>query len=180
MDGQETPPSEDDLYEARGLVPLACPIMQGDIFQHVPLPGFDEQPPAVMIVQHPCSMRDGAKLRSRLTVAAVRPSAKIGKIHWNGYAWAIPLPNMLGDGADFLGDFRDVGSISSEELTRSRRVAALTSYGVHLLHRRMIFYQTRLSIDIYSGRDFRLYSHRAGATVRMGRSGSAILDRECT
>jgi hypothetical protein len=148
MAGREMPPSEEDLYEARGVVPLARPITQGDIFLSVDIPGFDEQPPALMITQHPCSMRTGSVLRARLTVATVRPGNKINDRDWQGYAWAMLLPNMLGDGQDYQADFRDVGSVKTVDLKRSARVVGLTNYGVHILHQRNIYYQTRFTIDI--------------------------------
>jgi hypothetical protein len=149
MESRETPPSEDQLYEARGCVPLARPVAQGDIFREIAILGFEEeQPPAVMITQHPCSMRAGAVLHPRLTVAAVRKHAKFSDADWQGYAWAMLLPNLLGNGDDYLADFRDIGSIPSPALQRSRRVAAMTNYGVHVLHQRQIFYQTRFTVDI--------------------------------
>lgn len=148
MTNREMPPSEEDLYEARGAVPLARPITQGDIFQDVAIPGFDQQPPAVMITQHPCSMRTGSVLRTRLTVASVRPGQKIKEGDWQGYAWAMLLPNMLGDGRDYYADFRDVGSVITLDLKRSVRIVGLTNYGVHVLHQRNIYYQTRFTIDL--------------------------------
>src|SRR6266487_1354361 len=133
------PLSEEDLYEARGVVPLARPITQGDIFRNVDIPGFDQQPPAVMITQHPCSMRRGSELRARLSVAAVRPGQKINDGDWQGYVWAMLLPNMLGNGQDYYADFRDIGSVKTVDLGRSARIVALTNYGVHVLHQRNIY-----------------------------------------
>jgi hypothetical protein len=82
---------EEQLYETRGWVPLVRPAAQGNVFREVAIPGFEEeQPPAVMITQHPCSMRTGAVLRPRLTVAAVRKHAKFSNADWQGYASAGP------------------------------------------------------------------------------------------
>jgi hypothetical protein len=148
MTDREVPLREEDLYEARGVVPLARPITQGDIFTGVDIPGFEQQPPAVMIIQHPCSMRTGPVLRPRLTVAAVRPGGRIRDADWQGYVAAMLLPNMLGDGQDYQADFRDVGSVKTPDLKRSTRVVGLTNYGVHILHQRTIYYQTRFTIDV--------------------------------
>lgn len=149
MGSRETPPSEDDLYEARGVVPLARPIMQGDIFQNVGIPGIeDPQVLAAMIIQHPCSMRAGARLRPRLTVAAIRTRQSIKSEDWQGYGYAMLLPNLFGDGRDFMADFRDVGAVPSSLLDRSLRIAAITNYGIHILQQRQIYYLTRLDVDI--------------------------------
>jgi hypothetical protein len=149
MESRETPPGGDQLYEARGSVPLARPVMQGDVFCGVEIPGFDgEQPPAVMIAQHPCSMRAGAKLRARLAVTAVRKHARFSDKDWQGYAWAMLLPDLFENGDDYLADFRDIGSVRSAALRTPQRVAAMTNYGVHVLHQRQIYYQTRLTVDI--------------------------------
>jgi len=55
---------------------------------------------------------------------------------------------MQGDSSDYLADFRDVASVASALLERSARIAALTNYGVHILHQRQIYYQTRFNVDI--------------------------------
>jgi hypothetical protein len=58
------------------------------------------------------------------------------------------LPNLFGDGADYEADFRDTGVVLSESLHRSRRLAALTNYGVSVLQQRLVFYLTRLTVDL--------------------------------
>jgi len=92
MEAREKPSTEDELYEARGSVPLARPVAQGDVFRDIEIPGLEQRPAAVMIIQHPCSMRAGAELRKRLTVAAVRCRQMIRDADWQGYAWAMLLP----------------------------------------------------------------------------------------
>jgi hypothetical protein len=93
-------------------------------------------------------MRAGAKLRPRLTVVAVRKNAKFPAEAWQGYSSAMPLPNLLGDGANYLADFRDAGPVRSSGLPRATRVAAMTNYGAHVLQQRLAFYHTRFTIDI--------------------------------
>lgn len=144
----EAPQSDEALYDDRGHVPPTRPITQGDVFREVDVPGFTDQPAAVLVLQHPCSMRAGAELRPRLTVVAIRGPQRIRPSDWQGYAWAMLLPNLLGDGSGYLADFRDVISVDSSLLLRSKRIAALTNYGVQVLHQRNIFYQTRLMVDI--------------------------------
>lgn len=148
-EARETPSSEDQLYEHRGSVPLARPNAQGDVFRDVEIPGFEgEQPPAVMVIQHPCSMRAGAALRPRLTVVAVRKNAKFPADAWQGYSSAMPLPGLLEDGKNYLADFRDSGPVRSSSLARATRVAAMTNYVANILQQRLAFYHTRFTIDI--------------------------------
>jgi len=148
MASLETPPDPDGIYDARGEVPLARPITQGDVFRGVDIPGFDESVPAVIITQHPCSMRAGSRLRERIMVSAVRPRQTIHSKDWQGNASAMLLPNLLEDSKDYQADFRDSGSVKTIELSRASRIASLTNYGVQVLHQRNIYYHTRLTVDI--------------------------------
>ena len=58
----------DALYDERADVSRARPLLQGDVFDDVVLPGFGEEPRRVQIVAHPCAMRTGATLTPRITV----------------------------------------------------------------------------------------------------------------
>jgi hypothetical protein len=148
MTNLDTPPDAAEIYDARAEVPLARPITQGDVFCGVDIPGFDEAFPAVIITQHPCSMRAGTRMRDRITVTAVRKRQKIQQKDWLGNASAMLLPKLLEGDDDFQADFRDSGSVKTTELRRASRIAALTNYGVQILHQRSIYYHTRLTVDI--------------------------------
>ncbi len=65
MTDLDAPDDPDDLYLARGDVTIALPIMQGDVYDGVTVPGLSEEPLTVAIVMHPCSMRAGAHLRAK-------------------------------------------------------------------------------------------------------------------
>jgi hypothetical protein len=145
MTNREAPGSADEIYAATNGVPPARPILQGDIFRDVMIPGFDRHHSA-MIIQHPCSMRMGAKLRPRLTMAIVRSrAARINAKDWQGNGAVMLLPDLYGDGAGYEADFRDSGTVASSTLERSMRVAALSEYGIHVLQQRLVHYMTRLT-----------------------------------
>lgn len=148
MADRETPGTAAGLYEARGTVPLALPLLQGDVFREVLIPSFKDEPVIAMITQHPCSMRAGAVLRARLTVATVRKRKTISERDWQGFGATMLLPDLLNDGDDYEADFSDIGVVPSSALSRSSRIAALTNYGVHVLQQRHVFYLTRFTIDV--------------------------------
>lgn len=74
----------DVLYDERADVSRARPLLQGDVFDGVVLPGFGDDPQKVQIVAHPCAMRTGASLTPRITVAPVEPYQLV-----NGNAWTV-------------------------------------------------------------------------------------------
>lgn len=58
-DDLDKPETDDDLYLARGEeVPPARPLMTGDVFAGITIPGVSDEPAAGMAVTHPCSMRE--------------------------------------------------------------------------------------------------------------------------
>lgn len=66
------------LYDECGDVSWPRPLLQGDIFDGIVLPGFGDSPMKVQIINHPCAMRTGANLTPRITVAPVEPHPRIG------------------------------------------------------------------------------------------------------
>jgi hypothetical protein len=150
----DLPESIDALYEERGQVPLALPMMQGNVFIDVACACFDNQASMVMIMSHPCSMRKGAVLRERLIVALVTSSevavaSKVVKeFHWKRNVNVMPLPDLVPGGGDYVVDFREMATISSNLLLLERRIAALSETGVLLLQQRHICSATRLYVDL--------------------------------
>ena len=71
MDELDAPDDPEELYRDRVQVPVTVPLMQGDVFAGVVVPGFSSEPILAEVIMHPCSMRDGATLRDRITVAPV-------------------------------------------------------------------------------------------------------------
>jgi len=166
VEGLGAPEGISDLYLARGEeVSILRPIMTGDIFVGIEIPGVEsvsipeveevdgDKQKLAMIVSHPCSMREGCKLRPKLQVIRVVKTAKVIELKgWKNNFDRLPLPNLHGselndyavDPSDFymaLYDYR--GRVNSGDLKLRGRVACLTEEGVSLLHQRMGHYDTR-------------------------------------
>lgn len=142
MDQIET----ESLYDERGDVSWARPLLQGDVFDGVVLPGFGDQPMKVQIVSHPCAMRAGANLTPRITVAPVEPyQAVIGQRGWDGNLRVMPLPELI-DGKHFATKFVDVTAAPAELLTRPRRIATLSHQGIYVLQQRLVKHYTRIEM----------------------------------
>src|SRR5438046_3187332 len=93
------PKSAGELYLARGdEVPQSRPLLTGDVFRGVEIPGVDDGPGLAMIIGHPCSIRDGAHLRSHVPMARVRREAPISLPAWRGFYGVMPLPELLAAG----------------------------------------------------------------------------------
>lgn len=149
MTDLDAPDEPGDLYEARGDVPLASPIMQGDVFDHVAVPGLSEHPLTVAVVMHPCSMRSGAQLRSKITVAAVRSYQRLPDSDWRtGHVNVMPLPHLRNTDDWYAIDFREIATVSSVALSRRARVACCSQQGILLLQQRFTFHLTRLVVPL--------------------------------
>lgn len=84
LDTLESPASPEHLYLAASSdeVPTARPVMTGDVFPDVIVPGVDDAGLAIVLT-HPCSMRsDGVHLAARLLMARVATSAAIPLERW--------------------------------------------------------------------------------------------------
>lgn len=141
----------DDLYDERGAVSFSRPILQGDIFDGVVLPGFDDQPRRVQIVTHPCSMRRGPVINERIQVAPVEPHQKVGD--WNRFGRVMPLPDLLNDGKWHATKFVDLTAVAAAELTPERRIASLSHPGIHVLQQRLVWHNTRLTLALANFRE---------------------------
>ncbi|WP_157437354.1 hypothetical protein [Actinoplanes subtropicus] len=154
----EAPRRARELYLAREdhVNPLR-PHMTGDVFQGVQIPGVtEEEDPSgeglVMVLPHPCSMREGPTLRKRILVARVaRTEKEIPFSAWRSQHISImPLPELLpssGNGM-YAVIFDCVGRVPSEDLKISRRVATLSEYGIALMQQRRIFSDTRELVEV--------------------------------
>jgi hypothetical protein len=132
----------DALYDERGGVSFCRPILQGDVFEEVVLPGFGDGPHRVQIVTHPCSMRRGSIINERVQVAPVEPYQKVSD--WNSHGRVMPLPDLLEDGAWHAAKFVDLTAVAAAELTLERRIASLSHPGIHVLQQRLVWHNTRL------------------------------------
>jgi len=142
----------DVLYAGVGDVAWSFPIMQGDVFRDVSLPGFDT-PMTVQVVMHPCVMREGdGRLRPRITVAPVVEYEKVTGYVWAKHLRVMPLPKLVPDGGtDHATAFVDTTSSPSSELTLERRIATLSQPGLLVLQQRLIVHATRYAeVDLES------------------------------
>ncbi|NRQ36619.1 hypothetical protein HII36_33005 [Nonomuraea sp. NN258] len=145
------PDAHEHVYRDWGEVPpLSRPLMQGDVFQDVALPDFDEPPAMIQVVAHPCSMRRGTILRSRMGVAPLNlQDGRIGKTIWKKNLRVMPLPELLGPGKlNYLVDLTERTSVKSERLDLTKRVATLSNDGILLLQQRVIMNDTRLLVPL--------------------------------
>lgn len=138
----------DVLYDERGEVAWTRPIIQGDVFRDVALPGFDGGPMIVQIVAHPCAMRRGPDLAKRITVAPVAKYQRVQGGAWDGHLRVMPLADLREDGDTYATRFEDVTGAPSELLTYNKRIASLSNRGIFVLQQRLIKHYTRLTIDI--------------------------------
>lgn len=138
----------ESLYDECGNVSWARPLLQGDVFDGIVLPGFGDQPMKVQIINHPCAMRMGADLTPRITVAPVEPhQAVIGQRGWDGNLRVMPLPELI-DQKHFATKFVDVTAAPAELLTRARRIATLSHQGIYILQQRLIKHYTRVEMPL--------------------------------
>src|ERR1700677_2818762 len=138
----------ESLYDERGNVNWARPLLQGDVFDGIVLPGFGDQPMKVQIISHPCTMRMGANLTLRITVAPVEPhSSVVGQRGWDGNLRVMPLPGLI-DEKHFATKFIDVTAAPAVLLTRPRRIATLSHQGIYILQQRLIKHYTRVEMPL--------------------------------
>lgn len=136
------------LYDERSDVSRIRPIIQGDVFGEVLLPGFGNQPQIVQVVAHPCAMRRGPDLVKRVTVAPVVRHQRVQGSAWNGHLKFMPLDNLREDGDAYATQFENVTAAPSELLTLDKRIATLSNRGIFVLQQRLIKHYTRLTVDI--------------------------------
>lgn len=146
----ESPESADELYRYRGQdVVRARPVFQGDVFDHIEIPGLDDGPGLAMVVTHPCTMRGkGGLLRPRLLMGRVSPTGT-AKLPWEGNFRSLPLPALIpsNSGGHWASNFEDIGSVRSELLNLDDRVACLDDLGVLLLQQRHAHHVTRYVVE---------------------------------
>lgn len=137
----------DALYNEGTDVSPARPLLQGDVFDGVILPGFGDEPRKVQIVTHPCAMRSGANLVPRITVAPVEPHQRITGRGWQGNLRVMPLAELT-NSQNFATKFPDVTACPAELLTRQRRIATLSNRGIYVLQQRLVKHYTRLEMPL--------------------------------
>lgn len=154
MSDLDAPNTAGELYEARAdEVTIARPILQGDVFKDVSLPGLDDGSNCAIVLSHACSMRQGTKLRDRITMARVeQASEQLSLSEWpRKFFYVMPLPELTGsedNDYSYRADFNQVTSVRSETLERSKRIACLSDLGLQLMLQRQVYHYTRVYIDL--------------------------------
>jgi len=138
---------QDLLYDERGEVSPTRPLLQGDVFSGVVLPGFGDEVRMVQIVAHPCAMRSGPDLAPRITVAPVEAYRRVSGRAWNGNLRVMPLEALI-QSEHFAAKFVDVTACPADLLTRGNRVASLTNRGIYVLQQRLVKHYTRLELGL--------------------------------
>lgn len=144
------PKSPDALYLARGSETPRCrPVMTGDVFGEVSIPGVEDSAGLAMVVAHPCSMREGAHLRSHVHMARVSSEAPIPLPGWRGHYGVMPLPDLTGPSdATQRAVFELSGRVPTASLAPERRIACLDNGGIILLLQRLAFNLTRVAVEL--------------------------------
>lgn len=146
------PASEEDLYLARGAdVEPFRPVLQGDIFSSVVIPGVDVEHGYAMLASHPCSMRQGASLRPRLQMIPVVTYQDVPFQQWPLSQYRVfPLPHLdpARPSRHFAAMYEEVGMVKAVELTPDRRAACLSERGILLFQQRQIYNASRADISL--------------------------------
>lgn len=138
--------TSDELYEERNGVSYARPVLQGDVFENVIVPGLGDTPLTVQVVMHPCSMRRGVQLVQRIQVAPVEAYEKVGD--WDRHLRVMPLPDLREDGKHYAAKFLDTTAVPSSSLTLENRIASLSRQGILILQQRIVRDHARLDLPL--------------------------------
>lgn len=140
------------LYRARGdEVSPYRPIFTGDVFAGIGLPGSTGKVKkrAVMVVQHPCSIRtDGVALAWQLLVAEVSRRPVLDESEWEGNYALMPLPDLVPDteasARHHAASFDHLYVVPPAVLTS--RNASLSPFGVNLALQRWVHFSSRVVV----------------------------------
>jgi hypothetical protein len=144
------PTSPAELYLYRGEEVSACrPVMTGDVFADIEIPGVDDGLGLALVLAHPCSMRHGPHLRDRVMMCRVVDRSPIPLANWaGGYYGVMPLPDLYGvPSLGHRATFELAGRVPTVDLELSKRIACLDERGIALLLQRLVFSYTRAPID---------------------------------
>ena len=142
------PGSIDEIYLERGDVSPHRPVLQGDVFKGIVIPGVGLEHDLIAVAMHPCTMRRGPHLVDRVKAHPVTAHENVDLERWgDSYFRVYPLPELR-DGQNCAVRFDEVGMIPALELRRERRVATLSDRGILLFQQRQVFADTRAVISI--------------------------------
>jgi hypothetical protein len=133
------------------------PIFTGDIFTGVPVlgPHGDQKTRAVMILEHPCTMRtDGVTLSQSILVAKVEPHAVVLRPNWSSYGKLMPLPDVIPTSTSLKRNqaafFDNTYHVHPDDLDLSRRIACLSEVGTYLLWQRWVRHSSRVIAPLFN------------------------------
>lgn len=143
------PETEDALYLARGAdVEPFRPVLQGDVFREIVIPGVGVEHDHAMVIAHPCSLRKGASLLPRIQMVPVASYQRVPFHKWpDSHLRVFPLPAFAA-GAHGAALFEETGMVASAELTFDRRVAILSETGLLVLQQRYVHHLTRAVMQL--------------------------------
>lgn len=122
------------------------PIMTGDVFAGPQVPGCAEHE-LVMVLAHPCSLRQGVTLVERVQSLPVSAHHAIAPQAWKGHYRVLPLPELRGEGSGpYAARLTEFGMVARDELDLDRRLCCLTELGVVLLQQRFFHNQSRVKV----------------------------------
>lgn len=146
----ESPQTAEELYRYQAPdVPRSRPVMQGDVFDGVEIPGLEDGPGLAMVLTHACSMRQGAQLRARLLMGRVRLRPQAIPIPWKGHFQFFPLPGLRPISPDdhHVLALDELGTVATSGLDVAARTACLDDFGIALLNQRHAHYFTRYAVE---------------------------------
>jgi hypothetical protein len=142
------PEDDDEILEYDEDALRLKPVMTGDLFTGVAAAGEDT-PMDVMVAGHPCTIRRGAHLKSRV------PCIRVLEHEWVPYrAWprqsknCFPISEAVGIGRGRCGTLDDWVTIDAAELTRERRRLTLQHRGILIFQQRLIHSLSRFVTPI--------------------------------
>jgi hypothetical protein len=148
------PPSPEAIY--LGEASPYRPIVTGDIFGGIAVPGPYAEAALAMVVAHPSAMRRGAELEEWAKAAPIAPVDGVSKKKWTrGHLGVFPLPRLatIAKKNGFEVEDRPWGAlldfaapIETAKLDVQRRVACLSPDGIHLLLQRLVHADTRVAV----------------------------------
>jgi hypothetical protein len=142
------PTSVDEIYLTRDGASPHRPLLQGDVFADITIPGVGIEHAYVIVATHPCTMRRGPRLVDRVKAHPVVPYEDVPLEKWSESHFKVfPLPQFRG-GEPFAARFDEVGMVPTAELLLDRRVATLSDQGILLFQQRQIFTDTRAALKI--------------------------------
>jgi len=147
----ERPKTPDELYLERGAdVGPYRPVLTGDVFADVAIPGVGVAHSLAMVISHPCNMRVGDRLRDRIQMLPIVDYQDVPLADWStgAHARVFMLPECQLQEASCAARFDETGMVASGELTPSRRRLALSERGVLMLLQRQVFSQCRVDVPI--------------------------------